>query len=576
MNDAPSAADPGAEFPGASSRGSRVFVSYAHDDEELAHAVALDIEAFGHSVFIDKQVVGGEDWWDRILDEIERCDHFFVVVSPHWRSSLACRREHFHAVQLSKHILGIANGSVPPVALDLLGPTQIINQYAARDGLKRLERALRDPPLRRPVATENLTRPLAPKLGAKRLERWMSTQPHIHPQHQSEILEELAELAHSKGDPKDAITALRILRQREELEPGLVAAIDREIGTGERRIRRRKMVAPAIGMVALLGLGVVIVPKLGGGAGVSGATCAPLVKPYRMDLDSRYIDGQGIRIAPDPKNPAVPDPTRYAMMVNGAAIPLGHGLPKDLAYAPLLSDGTITEEQYQAPGSRVPRDNTLLRYRHLISDDQKPGRLFLALGGAVFPVSDPNSLHALHLDARNAIMIPPDAFWSDEATPRDGTRWKLAGKDQVWVMQNSHLVPSAACVGKSAYELPNDPEIFDGITRIDGRPKYVDTLIPRDASPTFSAESCVSEKGQFTMAVTVGNADVKRHKYRVVAKVHRPSGQAPKTYAFDSPAIDPGSSRSFAHLEPDPISSLYESRCQFSAYARPGNSRAGR
>src|SRR5436190_13350394 len=107
----------------------RVFISYAHEDEALARAVATDIEDFGHMVFIDDDVIGGEDWWDRILSEIERCDRFFVIVSKDWRASLACRREYFHAAQLPKHVLGVAQRSVPHAALDILGSTQIEDRY---------------------------------------------------------------------------------------------------------------------------------------------------------------------------------------------------------------------------------------------------------------------------------------------------------------------------------------------------------------------------------------------------------------------------------------------------------------
>jgi hypothetical protein len=61
---------------------SRVFISYAHDDYEVAQQLYRDLAAAGHSPWIDKEdLVPGDDWRHSIAEEIRSCKYFVALIS---------------------------------------------------------------------------------------------------------------------------------------------------------------------------------------------------------------------------------------------------------------------------------------------------------------------------------------------------------------------------------------------------------------------------------------------------------------------------------------------------------------
>ena len=59
-----------------------VFISYARRDAVPVAALADDLGEFGYTVWLDREVSGGQHWWDRILDQIRTCDVFVFALSP--------------------------------------------------------------------------------------------------------------------------------------------------------------------------------------------------------------------------------------------------------------------------------------------------------------------------------------------------------------------------------------------------------------------------------------------------------------------------------------------------------------
>jgi len=84
-----------------------VFISYSRDSEAAARTLAGDIEALGHTVWMDNELSGGQSWWDKILATIRDCDVVVVVVDPGSLKSTACKRECGYAAQLGKLILPV-------------------------------------------------------------------------------------------------------------------------------------------------------------------------------------------------------------------------------------------------------------------------------------------------------------------------------------------------------------------------------------------------------------------------------------------------------------------------------------
>ena len=69
----------------------------------------------------DQQIIGGQTWWDHILDQIRRCDVFVAALSRAALDSLACRREWEYAAALGKPVLpvlvaeNVSTAQLPPV-----------------------------------------------------------------------------------------------------------------------------------------------------------------------------------------------------------------------------------------------------------------------------------------------------------------------------------------------------------------------------------------------------------------------------------------------------------------------------
>ncbi len=97
-----------------------IFLSYAHQDATLVLALVEDLRALGNTVWWDEELSAGQPWWDRLLDQIRRCDVFVFALSPTALDSHACRREWEYAAVLGKPVLpvlvteGVATTPLPP------------------------------------------------------------------------------------------------------------------------------------------------------------------------------------------------------------------------------------------------------------------------------------------------------------------------------------------------------------------------------------------------------------------------------------------------------------------------------
>ncbi len=80
------------ECPGYSgSIASRIFISYARSDQEMAEAVARQLgqlETAGQAeVWFDRELELGESWERRIMDVVQRADVVLLLLSPAYLAS---------------------------------------------------------------------------------------------------------------------------------------------------------------------------------------------------------------------------------------------------------------------------------------------------------------------------------------------------------------------------------------------------------------------------------------------------------------------------------------------------------
>jgi hypothetical protein len=58
---------------------SDIFISYNRESEEAVRKLAADLNSLGHDVWFDKDLSGGQAWWDKILAIVRSCDVFVLA-----------------------------------------------------------------------------------------------------------------------------------------------------------------------------------------------------------------------------------------------------------------------------------------------------------------------------------------------------------------------------------------------------------------------------------------------------------------------------------------------------------------
>ena len=100
----------------------KLFISYSRDDNNFVYSLVekLRNEA-GHYIWIDQEILGGQHWWDDILDNIETCECFVLFLTPHYIASANCDEELKYAIALNKEILPIRlKQCTPPETLQTI------------------------------------------------------------------------------------------------------------------------------------------------------------------------------------------------------------------------------------------------------------------------------------------------------------------------------------------------------------------------------------------------------------------------------------------------------------------------
>lgn len=72
---------------------SDIFISYSSHDRPFADRIAEDLQASGFSVFYDRELLPGEDFMERLDDELRKASFVLVLLSPAYVSSKWATRE---------------------------------------------------------------------------------------------------------------------------------------------------------------------------------------------------------------------------------------------------------------------------------------------------------------------------------------------------------------------------------------------------------------------------------------------------------------------------------------------------
>ena len=84
----------------------RVFVSHAGDDIWVAKQISKNLEEVGAQTFLDRRdIAAGDNFHDRILEEIPQCDELLALFTPWSRTRAWVRHEIGMAAVLGKRIV---------------------------------------------------------------------------------------------------------------------------------------------------------------------------------------------------------------------------------------------------------------------------------------------------------------------------------------------------------------------------------------------------------------------------------------------------------------------------------------
>ena len=97
----------------------RVFISYARIDAQRIEALLEGMRQLHHDVWVDRELTGGQAWWDAVLAQIRDRDVVLVAVSPAAVDSQAVKRECEYGLAVGRPLLPV---KVDRVQLDILPP----------------------------------------------------------------------------------------------------------------------------------------------------------------------------------------------------------------------------------------------------------------------------------------------------------------------------------------------------------------------------------------------------------------------------------------------------------------------
>jgi hypothetical protein len=215
--------------------GKQVFISYRSTDRDKVARLAADIEKLDYTVWFDRKLTGGQEWWNQILQQMRESDFIVVALSPNVVNSEACRNERIYARMLGKAILpvSIAEGVSMSLFEPELAKIQSINYinpnaesaFALAKAIHTLppSSALPNPLPQEPPVPGSYLNDLVAKVN----------QPEMNYQEQNYVLGEIKRTMNDSDNTGDVVTLLERFSER----PDVSQSLAREAGDLLRQLR---------------------------------------------------------------------------------------------------------------------------------------------------------------------------------------------------------------------------------------------------------------------------------------------------------------------------------------------------
>jgi WD40 repeat protein len=204
----------------------KIFISYSSKSRTVVEALAVDLEALGYTVWFDRELTGGQDWWEEILHSIRRCQLFLYALTSEALDSYACKLEFDYATALNKRIMPVM---LSDINISLLSTTlqkvQIVDyRKQNKQQALALGKALNSLPPTKPLPKPLPNPPEMPLPLVTRM-RDQIEKPILTGDDQKEILAKLKDLLQAQNTVQDARMLLRQLQERDDL----LAKVEKEI-----------------------------------------------------------------------------------------------------------------------------------------------------------------------------------------------------------------------------------------------------------------------------------------------------------------------------------------------------------
>ena len=207
----------------------KIFISYQRDSTTKVINLVSDIKLLGHEVWYDKDLSGGQNWWNTILDSIQKCDIFLFIITAKSLESPACKNEYKYAESLLKPIVPILEDA-KGVSINLLpqelSKVQYIDyQNQSRETAFYLSKSLSQfSP--KPLPTPLPEPPKAPLSYLGTLSKKITTETQLNAEDQNSLMVDIkSSLSVSDTSDSEIILILNKFRERKDL----LASISNEI-----------------------------------------------------------------------------------------------------------------------------------------------------------------------------------------------------------------------------------------------------------------------------------------------------------------------------------------------------------
>jgi TIR domain len=206
----------------------RVFISYARQDQAAVEALNADLERARVQVWMDEELIGGESWWDTILEQIRSCDLYIFALSPNSLGSRACKAELDYAIALSRPLLPVL---IRDVAIQLAHPaiarTQMVDyRKRSMESLFALMAVVANRPPAPPLPNPLPAAPTTPMSYMNEF-RELVEAPDLTYQKQAHLLLDLKGYLDRDEERDIALQLVRGLRQRRDISYSIAREIDR-------------------------------------------------------------------------------------------------------------------------------------------------------------------------------------------------------------------------------------------------------------------------------------------------------------------------------------------------------------